>query len=89
MRKKRKTDTVKKDIEFPSCGYYFKEELTDLFYSYALSLVMPDSVSDLAVEELKRRAIEMEKDPSVCIPHEEVYEMVLVRMGRDALNASA
>lgn len=85
----KQMDTVKIDIELPSCGYFTKEELTELIYSYALSLVMPDSVSDLAVEELKRRAIEMEKDPSVCIPHEEVYEMVLVRMGRDVSNASA
>ena len=79
-------DTVKIDIELPSCGYYSKEELTDLIYSYALSLVMPDSVSDMSVEdelkELKRRAAEMENDPSVCIPHEEVYDRVMSRLHR-------
>ena len=79
-------DAVKIDIELPSCGYYSKEELTDLIYSYALSLVLPDSVSDRSVEdeleELKRRAAEMEKDPSVCIPHEEVYERVMSRLHR-------
>ena len=77
-------DTVKIDIELPSCGYYSKEELTELIYSYALSLVMPDSVSDMSAEEdlkeLKRRAAEMENDPSVCIPHEEVYETVMARI---------
>ena len=79
-------DTVKIDIELPSCGYYSKEELTDLIYSYALSLVMPDSVSDMSVEdelkELKRRAAEMENDPSVCIPHEEGYDRVMSRLHR-------
>lgn len=79
-------NTVKISIELPSCGYYSKEELTDLIYSYALSLVLPDSVSDRSVEdeleELKRRSAEMEKDPSVCIPHEEVYERVMSRLHR-------
>ena len=79
-------DTVKIDIELPSCGHYSKEELTDLIYSYALSLVMPNSVSDMSVEdelrELNRRAAEMEKDPSVCIPHEEVYEKIMSRLHR-------
>ena len=79
-------DTVKIDIELPSCGYYTKEELTELIYSYALSLVMPDGVSDMSVEdelkELKRRAAEMENDPSVCISHEEVYERVMARLHR-------
>lgn len=79
-------DTVKIDIELPSCGYYSKEELTDLIYSYALSLVTPNAVSDMSVEdelkELNRRAAEMENDPSVCIPHEEVYERVMSRLHR-------
>ena len=79
-------DTVKIDIELPSSGYYSKEELTDLIYSYALSLVMPNTVSDMSVEdelkELNRRAAEMETDPSVCIPHEEVYEKVMSRLHR-------
>jgi hypothetical protein len=30
--------------------------------------------------ELKRRAAEMESNPSVCIPHEEVYETVMARI---------
>jgi hypothetical protein len=79
-------DTVKIDIELPSCGYYSKEELTELIYSYALSLVMPNSVSDMSVEdelkELNRRAAEMENDSSVCIPHEEVYDRVMARLHR-------
>ena len=78
--------TVKIDIELPSCGYYSKEELTELIYSYALSLVMPNSVSDMSVEdelkELNRRAAEMENDSSVCIPHEEVYDRVMARLHR-------
>ena len=82
----KQMDTVKIDIELPSCGYYSKEELTDLIYSYALSLVLPDSVSDMSVEdelkELKRRAAEMDSNPSVCIPHEEVYERVMSRLHR-------
>ncbi len=74
-------DTVKIDIELPSCGYYSKEELTELIYSYALSLVMPSSVSDMPLEdELKRRAAEMENDPSVCIPIEKVYDLVMSRL---------
>lgn len=36
--------------------------------------------------ELNRRAEEMENNPSVCIPHEKVYEMVMA--SRDASNAS-
>ena len=79
-------DTVKIDIELPSCGYYSKEELTELIYSYALSLVIPNSVSGMSVEdelkEQKRRAAEMENNPSVCIPHEEVYEQVMTRLHR-------
>ena len=79
-------DTVKIDIELPSCGYYTKVELTELIYSYALSLVMPNSVSDMSVEdelkELNRRAEEMETDPSVCIPHVEVYDRVMARLHR-------
>ena len=79
-------NTVKIDIELPSCGYYSKEELTDLIYSYALSLVMPTTVSDMSVEdelkELNRRAAEIENDSSVCIPHEEVYDRVMSRMHR-------
>ena len=47
---------------------------------------MPNTVSDMSVEdelkELNRRAAEMENDPSVCIPHEEVYERVMSRMHR-------
>ena len=79
-------DTVKINIELPSCGYYSKEELTELIYSYALSLVMPNTISDMSVEdelkELNRRAAEMENDSSVRIPHEEVYERVMSRMHR-------
>jgi len=79
-------NTVKISIELPSCGYYSKEELTELIYSYALSLVIPDGVSDMSVEvelkELKRRAAEMESNPSVCIPHEEVYDRVMARLHR-------
>ena len=79
-------DTVKIDIELPSCGYYSKEELTELIYSYALSLVMPNNVSDMSVEdelkELNRRAAEMESDPSICILHEEVYDKVMARLHR-------
>lgn len=79
-------DTIKIDIELPSCGYYSKEELTDLIYSYALSLVMPNTASDMSVEdelgELNRRAAEMENDPSACIPHEEVYKRVMSRLHR-------
>lgn len=79
-------DTVKIDIELPTCGHYSKKELTDLIFSYALSLVMPNTVSDMSVEdelkELNRRATEMERDPSVCIPHEEVYERVMSRLHR-------
>ena len=77
-------DTVKIDIELPSSGYYSKEELTDLIYSYALSLVMPNVVTDMSVEdelkELNRRAAEMENDPSVCIPIEKVRELVMSRL---------
>ena len=79
-------DTVKIDIELPSCGYYTKEELTELIYSYALSLVMPNNVSDMSVEdelkELNRRAAEMENNPSVCIPHEDVYDRVMAKLHR-------
>ena len=79
-------DTIKIDIELPSCGYYSKEELTELIYSYALSLVMPNTISDMSVEdelkELNRRAAEMDNDPSVRIPHEEVYERVMSRLHR-------
>ena len=54
--------------------------------------VMADSQEVVAPEEelqeLNRRAEEMENKPSVCIPHEKVYEMVLARMCRDASNAS-
>jgi hypothetical protein len=32
------------------------------------------------LEELKRRAAEMENNPSVCISHERVYEMVMARL---------
>ena len=77
-------DTVKIDIELPSSGYYSKEELTDLIYSYALSLVMPNVVTGMSVEdelkELNRRAAEMENDPSVCIPIEKVRELVMSRL---------
>ena len=79
-------DTVKIDIELPSCGYYTKVELTELIYSYALSLVMPNNVSDMSVEdelkELNRRAAEMENNPSVCIPHEDVYDRVMAKLHR-------
>ena len=37
------------------------------------------SVED-ELQELNRRAEEMENNPSVCIPHEEVYEMVITRI---------
>lgn len=39
------------------------------------------SVED-ELKELKRRAAEMENNPSVCIPHEEVYERVMARLRR-------
>ena len=82
-------DTVKIDIELPSCGYYSKEELTELVYSYALSLVIPNSVSAMSVDdelkELNRRAEEMENNPMVCIPHERVYEMVMARLKKKRL----
>lgn len=32
------------------------------------------------LKELKRRVEEMENNPAVCIPHEEVYEMVITRI---------
>lgn len=32
------------------------------------------------LKELNRRAEEMENNPSVCIPHEKVYEMVMTRV---------
>ena len=77
-------DTVKIDLELPTCGLYSKEELTELLYSYALSLVLPNTTSNLSVEEelreLNRRAAEMENDPSVCIPHEEIYAMVMAKL---------
>lgn len=79
-------EAVKIDIELPSLGLYTKEELTELVQSYAMSLVLSNHVSDLSVEdelrELNRRAAEMESDPSVCIPHEEVYERVMSRLHR-------
>ena len=79
-------EAVKIDIELPSLGLYTKEELTDLIYSYALSLVMPNVVTAMSVEdelkELNRRADEMENNPSVCIPHEDVYERVMSRLHR-------
>lgn len=37
------------------------------------------SVED-ELQELNRRAEEMENNPSVCIPHERVYEMVMMRI---------
>ena len=37
------------------------------------------SVED-ELKELNRRVEEMENNPSVCIPHEEVYEMVMKRV---------
>ena len=77
-------DTIKIDLELPTCGLYSKEELKELLYSYALSLVLPNTASNLSVEEelweLNRRAAEMENDPSVCIPHEEIYAMVMARL---------
>lgn len=86
IQKQTDMDTVRIDIELPSCGYYSKEELTDLIYSYALSLLMPNTVTDRSVEdelkELNRQAAEMENDSSVCIPHEEVYERVMSRLHR-------
>ena len=40
--------------------------------------------SEMSVEEelqeLNRRAKEMENNPSVCVPHEEIYETVMTRM---------
>ena len=82
--------TVRIDIELPTCGYYSKEELTDLIYSYALSLVMSNTVSDMSAEdelkELNRRADEMENNPSVCIPHEDVYERVMSKLHRHSIN---
>ena len=85
-RKFGKVNTVKIDIELPSSGCYSEKELTELIYSYALSLVMPDSVSDKSVEEemseLNRRAAEMTSNSSVCIPHEEVYDRVMSRLNR-------
>lgn len=33
------------------------------------------------LEELKRRAAEMENNPMVCIPHEKIYEMVKAKIG--------
>ena len=39
--------------------------------------------------ELNRRAAEMVKDPSACIPNEKVNELLRARMCRDASNASA
>lgn len=76
-------DAVKIDIELPTCGYYSKEELTKMIQSYALSLVLPTN-SDLPVEEelkeLNRRACEKEKDPSVCISHDKIYEIVMARL---------
>ena len=33
------------------------------------------------LEELNRRAEEMENSPMVCIPHEKIYEMVKARIG--------
>ena len=32
------------------------------------------------LEELKHRAAEMENEPSVCIPHKEVYDRVMTRL---------
>ena len=32
------------------------------------------------LKELNRRAEEMENNPLVCIPHENVYEMVMARI---------
>ena len=32
------------------------------------------------LQELNRRAKEMENNPFVCIPHEEVYETVMARI---------
>ena len=62
------------------------QKLCLLIYSYALSLVMPNTVSNMSVEdelkELNRRAVEIENDPSVCLPHEEVYERVMSRLHR-------
>lgn len=34
------------------------------------------------LEELNRRAAEMEKDLSVCVPHEEVYDRIMARLHR-------
>lgn len=43
---------------------------------------------DEELQELNRRAKEMEDDSSVCIPHEKVNELLRARMCRDASNAS-
>lgn len=39
-----------------------------------------DTTSEDELQELNRRAEEMENNPSICIPHEKVYEMVMARI---------
>ena len=37
-------------------------------------------ISQERITGLNRRAVEMENNPSVCIPYEKVYDMVMARM---------
>ena len=77
-------DTVKINIELPSYGQYSRKELEYLVYSYAMTLIKRNDIDEFSVEdelkELKRRAIEMKNDPSVCIPIENVYDLVMERV---------
>jgi hypothetical protein len=38
------------------------------------------------LQELNRRAEEMENNPMVCIPHERVYDIVMMRIGNKKEN---
>ena len=77
-------DTVKINIELPSCGQYSRKELEYLVYSYAMTLIKRNDIDEFSVEdelnELKRRAIEMKNDSSVCVPIENVYDLVMERV---------
>ena len=49
-----------------------------------MTLIKRNDIDEFSVEdelnELKRRAIEMKNDPTVCVPIENVYDLVMERV---------
>lgn len=68
------------DLLYNSALY---DKITDM--ETGLYIQSPDynyELLQMEMEELNRRAAEMGNDPSVCIPHEEVYDRVMARLHR-------